>query len=522
MIDKIREVCLEAAGKWIPMNKSGSAWTRNSCKVRLEDKGCSTKIFISCDDKGGEVSRILIKFSHRMPEGARILGDAWERSYGDLEWRGIVPDRPMPWFFMVHDGRRTDGIGVRTGASAFCCWQADQNGYSLVIDTRSGGKGVVLNGRTLTACEIVHYEGEAGDSPYKANCKFMKKLCGNAILPKMTVYGFNDWYYSYGKSTAERILDDSKFCSELSDNMKNRPFSVIDGGWQFTGVTGGAPWSLSGKHFPDMKGLASDIKKAGCRPGIWYRPLLTTEDSPWVKHARATRFKSHSNPHEIVLDPTVPENLERISDDIRLFRKWGYELIKHDFSTWDVAGRWGFQMGDSITEDGWAFSDRSRTNAEILKGVYKAVSDAAAGAVIIGCNTVGHLITGYAHIQRIGDDTSGMEWARTRKMGVNTLAFRAGQNRTFFALDADCVGITEHIPWRLNAQWLDLLARSGTPLFVSAKREVIGAEQRKALKAAFSMASVQQPTAEPLDWMDTSCPAKWKLCGGKSEFNWTE
>jgi len=522
MIDKIREICIEEATNWLSMKKSGSAWTRNSCKVVIDDKESSAKIFISCDEKNKGISRICIKFRHTMPEGARILGDAWERSYGELEWRGIVPDRPMPWYFMFFDGNKTCGIGVKTGASSFCCWHADQNGYSLTIDTRSGGKGVCLKGRKLTACEIVHYEGEEEDSPHQASCKFMKKLCTKALLPKMTVYGFNDWYYSYGTSSAKRILDDSEFCSEISENTRNRPFSVIDGGWQFTGVTGGAPWSLSGKKFPDMKDLASKIKKVGCRPGIWYRPLLTTEDRPWVKLVKGTRFKSHSNPYEIVLDPTDPENLERIAGDIRLFRKWGYELIKHDFSTWDVTGSWGFQMGDSITEDGWSFHDSSKTNAEILKDVYKTVSDAADGAVIIGCNTVGHLITGYAHIQRIGDDTSGREWARTRKMGVNTLAFRACQNRSFFALDADCVGITENIPWRLNSQWLDLLARSGSPLFVSAKREIIGAGQKRALKAAFSRASVQLPTGEPLDWMDTSCPAKWKLDGETMEFNWTE
>ncbi|HCE46237.1 MAG TPA: hypothetical protein DET40_22050 [Lentisphaeria bacterium] len=486
------------------------------------EKGKTAKVFISCDEKGKGISKILIKWRCRMPEGAKILGDALERSYGELEWRGIVPDRLMPWYFMIHDGGKTSGIGVKTGASALCCWQADQNGFYLTLDTRSGGKGVQLKGRTLAACEIVFYEGEEGDTPYQASCKFMKELCSKPLLPKMTVYGFNDWYYAYGRNSAERILKDSEFCSDLAENTGNRPFSVIDGGWQYTGVTGGAPWSLSGRKFPDMKDLASKIKKAGCRPGIWYRPLLTSEDSPWVKISRATRFKGHPNPHEIVLDPTEPENLERIKDDVRLFRKWGYELIKHDFSSWDVFGRWGFQMIDGVTENGWSFNDNSKTNAEILKGIYKTIFDAADGAVIIGCNTVGHLITGYAHLQRIGDDTSGQEWARTRKMGVNTLAFRACQNRSFFALDADCVGITEDIPWRLNSQWLDLLSRSGSPLFVSAKREVIGKEQRKALKEAFSRASAQLPAGEPLDWMDTSCPARWNLDGETVEYNWSE
>lgn len=55
-----------------------------------------------------------------------------------------------------------------------------------------------------------------------------------------------------------------------------------------------------------------------------------------------------------------------------------------------------------------------------------------------------------------------------RANGVNTLAFRMCQNNTFYKIDADCVGLMEkNIDWRLNRQWLDLLARSGSPLFVS-------------------------------------------------------
>jgi len=67
-------------------------------------------------------------------------------------------------------------------------------------------------------------------------------------------------------------------------------------------------------------------------------------------------------------------------------------------------------------------------------------------------------------------------------MGVNILAFRAVQHETFFAADADCVSHTTAIPWQLNKQWLDLLSRSGTPLFVSAAPDAVGAEQRKALR----------------------------------------
>ena len=52
-------------------------------------------------------------------------------------------------------------------------------------------------------------------------------------------------------------------------------------------------------------------------------------------------------------------------------------------------------------------------------------------------------------------------------MGVNTLAFRLPQHNRFFAVDADCVPCTPQTPWELNQRFLDLVARSGTALFVS-------------------------------------------------------
>ena len=42
--------------------------------------------------------------SEKRREAVRIYGDAWERGGGNLEWRGIVPERCMPWFFLVSNG----------------------------------------------------------------------------------------------------------------------------------------------------------------------------------------------------------------------------------------------------------------------------------------------------------------------------------------------------------------------------------------------------------------------------------
>ena len=105
-------------------------------------------------------------------------------------------------------------------------------------------------------------------------------------------------------------------------------------------------------------------------------------------------------------------------------------------------------------------------------------------------------------------------------MGVNTLAFRLVQNNRFFGADADCVGITGHIDWRLNRQWLQALSRSGSCLFVSCKPDVPNSSEQNELREAFAYGAVQQDSLIPLDWMETQTPSKYLLNGESIEFDW--
>jgi alpha-galactosidase len=93
-------------------------------------------------------------------------------------------------------------------------------------------------------------------------------------------------------------------------------------------------------------------------------------------------------------------------------------------------------------------------------------------------------------------------------MGVNTLAGRLPQHGTFFVLDADCVPITTASPWSCNRQWLDLVARSGTALFVSAETAAVGEEQRRALREAFANLQAAGSHVRPLDWQATTTPIR--------------
>jgi len=142
--------------------------------------------------------------------------------------------------------------------------------------------------------------------------------------------------------------------------------------------------------------------------------------------------------------------------------------------------------------------------------------------VIIGCNALDHFAAGLFEIQRTGDDTSGREWERTRKMGPNTVGMRTIHHGTFYASDGDCFGLTktDAIPWRLNSQWLDLVSRSGTALFVSWKRELTTPEVRDALETALRRAAKVQPVGEPLDWMEHLRPVRWRFGDEERTYCW--
>ncbi|GCE29663.1 hypothetical protein KDA_51470 [Dictyobacter alpinus] len=465
------------------------------------------------------LKRLVLRWQQRVAPELVYLSDEWERGYGELGWRNLVPERILPWYFLTYDGSLVHGYGVKTGAAAFCFWQVDSSGVSLWLDVRNGSAGVELGTRELLVAEIVSRLGNEGEGLFAAAQQFCRQMCARPVLPKQPVYGGNNWYHAYGNSSYQEILDDSKLMASLASASPHHPFMVIDDGWQLCHSKNGngGPW-LPNRDFEDMQKLATEMKRTGVRPGIWFRPLLTSEKVPsdWTFATGRLAMSGDG----LVLDPSLGEVREYIGTSIKRLVDWGFELLKHDFSTFDIFGLWGFQMGAKLTEHQWAFADRSKTSAEIIVQFYRCIAESAGNALVMGCNTVGHLAAGVFALQRTGDDTSGREWERTRKMGVNTLAFRMPQHTTFFAVDADCVGLTRDVPWELNRQWLQLLAESGTPLFVSAAADAVGIEQEKALRMAFEQAAQVHAPAQPLDVLETTSPRRWLINGRTVEFDW--
>ena len=495
----------------IPLERRGDTWV--STQAQVECSLQNDALTVSLAAPGTEVAVVHLRWQVRVAPTLLVLGDAWERSYGELGWRNLVPERVLPWYFATSDGSECHGYGVRTDARALCFWQVDAQGVSLWLNVCNGGNGVVLGQRRLVMASIVARQGRAPEESMDAVTELCRKMCARTSRPLQPIYGANDWNYSYGSSTAESILRDTDFIVKLSPVGGVRPFSVIDGGWE----NGTTAW-------PDMGMLASGIRNRSARPGIWIRPLEAPRSALPALLIPDLRFgQKKERATELAYDPTVPEAQAKILEKVRQAAGWGYEMVKHDFSTYDLLGQWGFEMGPQPTIPGWSLHDRSRTNAEVIAALYALIRETAGDRIVIdGCNTVGHPGQGIFDMQRTGDDTSGRNWERTRRMGVNTAAFRLPQHGTFFCLDADLVGITDAIPWELNRQWLAMLARSGTSTIVAPGPPAHGQEQQAAIREAFQIAAAGGLGARPVDWMETSAPMHWraKSTGKEQAYDW--
>lgn len=484
---------------------------------------------------GGEASFVKLVWKGDFPEGTTVYGSMWERTYGRIAWRA-VSDRRKPngnsfaWYVLVADGTRTDGYGVQVQPNAFANWKVSPDRLELLLDVRAGSNPVRLGTRRLEAVRLVSRRGGAKENAFAAGRAFCRAMCPNSRLPKAPVYGYNDWYCRYGRNTATNYLADVRHFMAEFDRLgpcANRPFAVIDDGWQISEPRGWRPdadgeWTGHNKTWGmPMEAVAREIKGMGARPGLWYRPFRAWSAMPeswWIVDRSGKKVKN--------IDPTAPALGEAIARNLERFRKWGYELVKIDFLTLDWnGGCGGLSLKDRVVGDCATWRDRSRTTAEVILGHYRRMRAAAGDMLIIGCNAIDHFAAGLFEIQRTGEDVSGFGWKQTRFMGVNTLAMRAIQNNIFYQGDPDCVclAVAGFTPWGFNRQWLDVVARSGAALFVSWPRDLApaGGPVARAIAEAWRTAAHTTETAEPLDWQTESWPRHWQTAGRDSRaYDW--
>ena len=61
----------------------------------------------------GAAARVIeLVWQSSLPQNAKLLGDAWERGYGELGWRSLPEAGEMPWYFLAYADGKTVAFGV--------------------------------------------------------------------------------------------------------------------------------------------------------------------------------------------------------------------------------------------------------------------------------------------------------------------------------------------------------------------------------------------------------------------------
>ena len=215
-------------GSWIG-EKNAQKTEKDDVVVTYETTPEAEEVWLTADQT--KVKTIKLRWNTPVDKKSRILGGSWERTYGDVDWKGVSGSRFMPWYFLAAVGETVTGYGVKVRPSAMCFWQADTRGITLVMDVRCGGTGVQLSGRKLRAAQIVAMQTE-GMGTFESAREFCKVMCTDPICPDYPVYGSNNWYYAYGDSSEKEILQDTDYIVKLTKGVDNPPYMVIDDCWQ--------------------------------------------------------------------------------------------------------------------------------------------------------------------------------------------------------------------------------------------------------------------------------------------------
>lgn len=482
--------------------------THAEVKCILKDNALQIRLY----SNGDAVKHIRLRWNGDISGVISMLGDSFGRSQtDDVLWHAFLPHYQMPWYFYTNDGECLHGYGVKTGCNSFAAWYADAYGITLKLDVRNGSGGIVCD--ELLCAEIVCREGSIGEDAYRAAHAFCKQMCNNPNLPSTPVFGLNNWYWAYGAIEEKVVLEEAEYLGKLTKGLKNRPFMTIDDGWQIAHVKGtynGGPWHLTNENFENMQKTTEKIHSFGCRAGIWIRPLLTLSHVP-----NEATYNSPSKNNGLTLDPTHEFSKQLITEDIKRLVSWGFDMIKHDFSYFDL-----FNANISNISNS-SFYDKSKTNAQILKELYKLIQDAAGDTLIMGCNTINHLAAGIHQIQRSGNDTSGRHFEFTRRYGVHSM-MRAPQNNTFFKTDPDCAAFTPKVSIPLNLDFLEMAAITGSATFASVTPGILNSQEEKRLQEIFSIADKIKPEDYAVinDWTRTAVPSEFEYLGKTYNYNW--
>lgn len=501
----------EGGEKIFPKAKTQMTYRDMALELQLHEDAeghPSIKVFITSEKT--PLRSLKIIWQREIGAYCRFAGDEWGISDGTSQWRGMDPRRVFPWYVLVRAKEETIAMGVMTQTASFASWNLNPSQATLTLDLRNGTDGVSLNGRVLEAATILYCRYER--TPFASARKFCKILSPLAITSSLPVYGILSKPRIGQLFNEEQILRECAELTHISDGLQNRPFQILDCGWQNNASCDSpcGPWNVPSKHFGDMGELAEKIRRQGVRPGISMRLLCDCGDDMPDECRIAGRTE--------ILDPSLPQVLEHIQANVRQAADWGFELLRHTSSTQDCLN--GI-FRTPYPKQPWHFADQTRTNAEIIVDFYRSIKSAMGDMLIYGEDIIGHLAAGLLHLNRVTLDAPENDWQRNRHNRINALAFRICQNDNFFTIDPGPIDLAAPRKWPDVKHLAELTALSGAALFISIDlQNPLSQAQEKELARDFLNASFGSFQAYSPDWLNNTCPEEWSLDGETRKYHW--
>jgi len=440
----------------------GGLWQLDDVLVKVQVR--SEEVGLSVEASSTKLEWLAIRWQGEMAGIRRFL--APEPDGNRWAWRPGAPDRLMPGHFLAHDGKRAHGYAVQAKSNARAFWTADHRGATLWLDVRSGAEPLLLNGRELELCQIVCREGNSEETPFQAYRALCGRICPRPRLAGHPLYGLSP----RRRTETERAWEAAKILAELSPNVPNVPFLVMDH-----------------SHVSDVDSYVSRARDLGVRPGLTVRPLQWNSPMP-------AEWRGGDG----TIDPSHPDAAEHVSESLAGLVSAGIEMIR--IGGTDSA--WAAQLGKGP----------SQTSAEIARETYERIRAAAGQAYLWGLDTVPDAATGLFELNE--SSSSGL------LDRVNRLAFRGAENGLLGGVVPGIVDLTGN-PSQAELDFLLLAGLSGSPLFVDLEPAALRSPEWSILRSALEAAAAEQEQAEPIDWINSTAPQKWRLPGGRRQFDWS-
>jgi len=393
-------------------------------------------------------------------------------------------------------------------------------GLALAFDLR----GIELApGETLELPPLLVLEGRAVSGLIERYADEVAREM-NARVPAHVPTGWCSWYYFYNRVTEVDVL---RNLEEMQAATHPAEYVQIDDGYQ--SHTG--DWLVPNEKFPTgMKALATRIREAGYRPGIWLAPLLLHEDSQTLRdnpgfvlrdHDGGARFVETWLGRCAVLDCTNAEAASWLRNVIgTVVHEWGYEYLKLDALAYAAAS-----PGEVRYE-----SPGTTAPANLRRGLEIIREAAGDEAFILGCTAHFGPAIGLVDAMRVGPDVKEI-WADgpnpSVRHAMRLSLMRNWMHGRWWANDPDCLIVRDSDTSLDEAEVRFLatgIAISGGMVVASDDLPKLSPGRRDLALALFPPTGV---AARPLDATEAPVPSTWRADLGEGRFlvgalNWTD